>query len=341
MRHGNRLIMGDNTTELHKLERTCKSKVGLIYIDPPFSINRVFHVSRSRIATISTRGDSAVAYADTTTGKEYLDSLKAKLKLAHSLLSDDGSIYLHIDCKVAYQLKVILDDVFGPQNFRNSISRIKSNPKNFAQKGYGSVKDTILFYTKSDKHTWHEPRVSPDEECLARFSKEDYLARFSKEDAGGRYTTTPIHAPGETKNGDTGKRWNRLLPPAGRHWRYSRKRLTELNEEGKIEWSKTGNPRLKIYAKDAMERGILLQDVWEFKDPQYPSYPTEKNPQMLDAIVRASSDPGDTVLDFYCGSGTTLLAAAKNDRQFIGIDKSEHAIAACKKKLEGYKYGRK
>ncbi len=328
---GGRLIMGENLAELRRLAPAHAGRVGLIYIDPPFSTSRVFRTSEGRTATISAEGGSAVAYADTATGKEYLDSLRARLEVAHGLLSDSGSIYLHIDSKVAYRLKAVLDGVFGERNFRNSISRIKSNPKNFAQRGYGSVKDTVLFYTKTDGHTWHEPRVSPG---------GGRLARFPKEDAGGRYATTPVHAPGETKNGDTGRRWRGRPPPAGRHWRYSRRRLTELDGEGRIEWSKTGNPRLKIYAEDVAERGVLLQDVWEFKDPQYPSYPTEKSLPMLDAIVRASSDPGDTVLDFYCGSGTALLAAARNGRRFIGIDESEHAIAACEKRLAGYRYDR-
>ena len=124
-----------------------------------------------------------------------------------------------------------------------------------------------------------------------------------------------------------------MMPPSGRHWRYSPTRLEELNNAGLIEWSKTGNPRLKIYADDVMERGVLLQDVWEFKDPQYPTYPTEKNLDMLKLIVKTSSNENDIVLDYYCGSGTTLLAAVENNRSFIGIDESSKAIECTKQRL--------
>ena len=323
----NKLIFGDNLNGLKTLTKRYSGRIKLIYIDPPFSTNNTFRISNGRTATISMGASSEIAYSDTLTGTEYLSSLRERLKIAHELLASDGSLYLHIDCKIAYEVKNILDEIFTHGNFRNSISRIKSNPKNFSQKGYGSVKDTILFYTKSGNYTWNEPRVQPK-----------HLDKFIKEDSKGRYNTTPIHAPNETKNGDTGKKWRGKLPPVGRHWRYSRKKLDELDEKGLIEWSKTGNPRLKVYAEDVKAKGILLQDIWEFKDPQYPQYPTEKNLDMLETIIKASSDPKDIVLDFYCGSGTTLLASVLNDRKFIGIDKSDKAIECCKDKLSNYKY---
>lgn len=325
----NYLIHCDNLYGLTHLQKKYKNKIKLIYIDPPFSTNNVFRISNGRTATISMSTDSKIAYSDTITGEPYFLALKERLKLAYELLSDDGSLYLHIDCKIAYNVKLILDEIFGESNFRNSISRIKSNPKNFSQKGYGSIKDTILFYTKSKDHIWNNPRIQPN---------DDHLKRFNKKDVKGFYTTTPLHAPNETKNGDTGKKWQGKFPPEGRHWRYSRKRLDELNNDGLIEWSKNNNPRLKIYASRVKERGILLQDIWEFKDPQYPSYPTEKNFNMLETIVSASTNPKDVVLDFYCGSGTTLLACVLNNRKFIGIDKSDKAIQCCKDKLSSHKY---
>ena len=324
----NMLIQGDNLTGLLELQKKYKSKIRLIYIDPPFSTKKIFRVSKDRTSTISMSGDS-IAYKDVLTGTAYLLALKKRLELAYVLLSDDGSIYVHIDCKIAYDVKNILDDIFGIDNFRNSISRIKSNPKNFTQKGYGSMKDTILFYTKSNKFVWNEPRVKPSQERLDQFTKSDQC---------GKYTTAPIHAPGETKNGDTGKRWHGKSPPIGRHWRYSPKQLTKLEKKGKIEWSSTGNPRLKIYAKEVEKKGVLLQDIWEFKDPQTPTYPTEKNLAMLENIINTSSNPDDFVMDFYCGSGTALLASARNNRNFIGLDESVIAIKCTQKKLDGYKF---
>ena len=323
------IIRGDNLDVLKTLERDYKESVRLIYIDPPFSTNTTFRMDGNRANTVSMPSGAQLAYADVLHGQEYLDAVADRLKAAHALLAETGSIYLHMDCKVAYDIKTILDKIFGPHNFRNAISRVKSNPKNFPQKGYGSIKDTILFYTKSKRFVWNEPRKMPTEHRLKQFIKEDER---------GRHTTAPLHAPGETINGDTGKEWRGMMPPSGRHWRYSPSRLEELDGQGMIEWSRTGNPRLKVYANDVAERGVLLQDVWEFKDPQYPTYPTEKNLEMLETIIGASSNPNDVVLDFYCGSGTTLLAAAKHGRTFIGIDSSAKAIECAIGKLAEYDF---
>ena len=325
----NTIIQGDNLDTLKMLQRDYGGQVGLIYTDPPFATNNIFRMDDDRANTISMASKSALAYDDTLRGEAYLNAIEERLKAAYLLLSNTGSLYLHIDCKVAYDIKIILDKIFGPGSFRNSISRIKSNPKNFSQDGYGSVKDTILFYTKSKQFTWNEPRRAPTERRLKQFNKEDER---------GKYDTAPLHAPGETLDGDTGKEWMGRLPPKGRHWRRPPKELDELERQGLIVWSRTGNPRMKVYAKDVIERGVLLQDVWEFKDPQYPSYPTEKNLEMLESIVRASSNPGDMVLDFCCGSGTTLLAAAKHGRNFIGIDRSPKAIECAVNRLDGYEF---
>ena len=114
-----------------------------------------------------------------------------------------------------------MDEVFGINNFKNDITRIKCNPKNFQQKGYGNIKDMVLFYTKTDEFTWNEPRQERAEGELNRL--------FNKIDKDGRrYTTNPLHAPGETANGESGQPWNGLKPPEGRHWRYSSKVLDEL-----------------------------------------------------------------------------------------------------------------
>jgi len=111
--------------------------------------------------------------------------------------------------------------------------------------------------------------------------------------------------------------------------------LDELDQQGLIERSSTGNPRKIIFADDAADRGKRLCDIWEFKDPQYPVYPTEKNTELLKTIIRTSSHPGQTVLDCFCGSGTTLLAAGELDRHWIGIDQSDIAIDVVKKNPSG------
>lgn len=223
-----------------------------------------------------------------------------------------------------------MDRIFGIRNFRNDITRIKCNPKNFKRIGYGNIKDEILFYTKGQYPIWNEP-VFP-------YGELDLKKLYNKVDKDGRhYMTTPIHAPGETKDGETSKPFKGILPPSGRHWRCPVAELEELDGKGLIEWSANGNPRRIIYADG--RAGKKAQDIWNFKDPPHPEYPTEKNREMLRFIVEASSLPGSTVMDCFCGSGTTLRAAEDCGRKWIGIDQSATAIRVSRKHLkEGYRF---
>ena len=133
-------------------------------------------------------------------------------------------------------------------------------------------------------------------------------------------------------SGVTGQPWRGMLPPKGRHWRTDPKEFGRLDEQGLIEWSSNGNPRIKKYAKD--HKGKKIQDIWTFKDPQYPLYPTQKNEEMLKQIILQSSNENSIVLDCFAGSGTTLAAAEKLRRRWIGIDCSEEAIKIIKKQLQ-------
>ncbi|OGS18033.1 MAG: hypothetical protein A2219_00470 [Elusimicrobia bacterium RIFOXYA2_FULL_50_26] len=303
---------------------TYAGKINLVYIDPPFATNGHFKIGEERANTISSSNDDAIAYTDTLIGADFLEFLRERLILLRELLSENGTIYLHIDYKIGHYVKLIMDEVFGRKNFRSDITRIKCNPKNFHRKTYGNIKDLILFYSKSGNTVWNDPRVP--------FSDDDRERLFKKVNKEGRrYTTIPLHAPGETSNGETGKEWHGLPPPKGRHWRSNPAVLEEWDKEGLIEWSENGVPRKKIFLDE--KDGKKMQDVWDFKDPQYPKYPTEKNMDMLKFIIEASSNEGDTVLDCFCGSGTTLVAAQLLNRHWIGIDKSEPAIKVAREKL--------
>jgi adenine-specific DNA-methyltransferase len=322
----NILINANNLVALKQLITThnLKGKIDLVYIDPPFATNNTFTISNGRASTISSSSNGTVAYKDTLKGADFIEFLRERLVLLNMLLSDKGSIYLHIDYKIGHYVKVMMDEIFGIENFRNDITRIKCNPKNFERKGYGNIKDMILFYSKSDNMIWHEPKTT--------YTEEDKLKLFPKKDKEGRhYTTIPLHAPGETKNGKTSQAFKGILPPSGRHWRSDVKVLEQLDNDGLIEWSDNGNPRKIIYFDE--QEGKRMQDIWELKDPQYPVYPTEKNPDLLDIIVRTSSNENSVVLDCFCGSGTTLKAAQINGRHWIGIDQSEEAIKATTTKL--------
>ena len=321
------LIRTDNINGLEFLlnEKKLSGKIDLVYIDPPFATGGAFTVTNGRASTVSNSKKGDIAYSDKLSGKEFVEFLRKRLILLKALLSEKGSIYLHIDYKTGHYVKIMMDEVFGIENFRNDITRIKCNPKNFDRIGYGNMKDLILFYTKSNSPIWNEPRE--------KYTEKDFEKLFPKKDKHGRrYTTVPIHAPGETENGNSNKPFKDILPPKGRHWRTDTATLEQWDKEGLIEWSSTGNPRKIIYADE--REGKRVQDIWEYKDPQYPAYPTEKNSDLLDLIIRTSSNPGSIVLDCFCGSGTTLKSAQINNRYWIGIDESDLAIQAAINKLK-------
>jgi adenine-specific DNA-methyltransferase len=310
----NRLYYGENLSVLAALLRdpAIHGQVRLAYIDPPYATRSVFQ---------SRKQDDA--YSDLLEGAAYLEFLRERLILLRELLAEDGSIYVHLDENMAFQAKVLMDEIFGRGNFRNWITRKKCNPKNYTRKTYGNVADYILFYSKTDHYVWHRPVDAwTDERAMREY-------QYIEPGTGRRYKKVPVHAPG-IRNGETGKPWRGVTPPPGKHWQYPPRTLDEMDARGEIYWSPTGNPRRKIYL-DASS-GVPVQDIWtEFRDAhnqniRITGYPTEKNPALLQFIVAASSNPGDLVLDCFSGSGTTLEAAHRTGRRWIGIDNSAEAI---------------
>jgi len=253
----NILINGDNYDVMKSLLiGGYKEKIDLIYIDPPFNTNQTFLVGEQRTSTISRCKEGQVAYEDEKTMEEHLEFLRERLVLMRKLMTEEGSIYLHIDYKIGHYVKIIMDEVFGKENFKNDITRIKSNPKNFYRKAYGNEKDLVLFYAKNlSKNIWNDIRIA--------LSEDELKETFTKKDDYGYYNTIPLHAPGES-NGMTGSAWRGMLPPEGRHWRTNPSEFDILDTEGKIEWSKTGNKRKKKYANE--KKGKKIQDIWSFKD---------------------------------------------------------------------------
>lgn len=322
----NNLLFCDNIIGLKTLlyDYDMKGKIDLVYIDPPFATNTKFKIGTNRVSTISSSKDDTLAYSDTLTGYEFIEFLRKRLVLLKELLSDEGSIYLHIDYKIGHYVKIVMDEIFGIENFKNDITRIKCNPKNFNRKAYGNIKDLILFYTKTNKAIWNEIKEP--------YTEEDIIRLFKKIDSDNRrYTTIPLHAPGETLNGNTSQEWKGLKPPLGRHWRSSPEELDLLEERGLIEWSSKGNPRKIIYADE--KDGKKRQDIWTYKDTQKPVYPTEKNIDMLDNIIKTSSNKDSIVLDCFSGGGGTLYAAEQHGRKWIGIDNSIESIKVITKRF--------
>lgn len=320
------LIAGDNFDALSILLNSgYHERIDLIYIDPPYNTQQVFTVSDDRTNTISRTGSGTVAYADDLAMPDYLEFMRKRLVLMRELLSPCGSVYVHIDGKVGHYLKIIMDEVFGAGNFKNDIARVKSNPKNFARRAFGNEKDMVLFYAKNAKKNIFNNITTP-------LTDEDKIEMFQKVDKEGRrYNTVPVHAPGETQNGETGRLWRGMLPPKGRHWRSPPSELDKLDELGLLEWSKNGVPRIKKFADE--HKGKKIQDIWRYKDPAYPVYPTEKNSDMLEMIIAQSSNQNSIVLDCFAGSGTTLWAAQNLHRRWIGIDASPVAVQIIQERL--------
>lgn len=332
--HGGLLFHGDNKEVLaHLLANGFRGKVKLIYIDPPFDsgADYVRKVQlRGGTATAKIEGESynlgeQIQYTDIWANDNYLQFMYERLQLLKELLAEDGSIYLHCDQKKNHHLRCLMDEVFGQNNFKNEVVRIKCNPKNFERPAYGNIHDVVFFYSKSDVTVWNDQVEKADSEDMERL--------FTKiAEDGRRFTTVALHASG-TRNGPTGKPWRGIAPPPGRHWAYVPAELDRFDAEGKIEWSSTGNPRLINFADENGNNRV--QDVWTMKDPTYSIYPTEKNEGVIERIINASSNPGDLVLDCFVGSGTTAAVSQKLGRRWIGCDINKGAIQTTSKRLQG------
>lgn len=316
----NRVVLGDNLGVLLALARR-PERFRLVYIDPPYASGGRFE----------TRAQEH-AYDDLLEGAAYIEYLRRRLVVLRELLSDDGSIYVHVDDRALFPLKLVMDEVFGAENFRNLIVRKKCNPKNYTRRQYGNVADYLLYFSKGPDPVWNQP--------FEAWTEAGALREYAHVEpaTGRRFKKVPLHAPGERK-GATGQPWRGKLPPPGKHWQYPPAELDALDARGEIAWSATGNPRRKVYLDRS--KGVPVQDVWlDFKDAhnqnvRVTGYPTEKNPALLARIIAASSNPGDRVLDAFGGSGTTACVAEQLGRQWVTIDCSPVAVDATLARLAG------
>jgi adenine-specific DNA-methyltransferase len=327
----NRLIWGDNLLAMQALLASgYEAKIDLIYIDPPFDSKADYSHNMTLAGNEVTREPSIIerlAYTDTWEGgiDSYLEMLYPRLQVMRRLLSEMGSIYVHLDWHIGHYAKIVLDEVFAKSSFANEIIRVKCNPKNYTSNSFGNIHDTIYVYGKSDQRAWNQVFAERDEAAIERdFPLVDPAT-------GRQYKTAPLHGSG-IRHGETGRPWRGLMPPPGNHWRYVHAELDRLDAAGMIEWSSSGNPRKKIFADGSP--GVAVQDIWtEFKDVGQDFYDTQKPEGLLGRIIKASSKQGQLVADFFCGSGTTLLAAEQLARRWIGCDLGKPAIQVTRTRL--------
>ncbi len=316
----NIIYCGDNLEVLPKY--VPDESVDLIYIDPPFNSNRKYEVfwgeAVERRAFEDRYGDAMA----------YLDWMRPRLAQLYRVLKPTGSFYFHCDWHVSHYVKVELDQhFFGFNNFQNEIVWQRTGAHN-DPKRYGANHDVILFYTRSKKWTFNKQFGPHSPQHLATHYR--YV-----DENGRRYMMDNLTA--SKPGGDTSYEWKGIKPSRGRYWAYSKQNMEKMELEGKIVYSKSGFPYYKRYL-DEMP-GIPLQTVWPDIRPIAPGakerrgFPTQKPLPLMERIVTASSNESDIVLDAFCGCGTTLEAAAKLKRRWIGIDFSPTACRVMAQRL--------
>jgi site-specific DNA-methyltransferase (adenine-specific) len=363
MSEGNTLYYGDNLDVLRRHLRD--ESVDLVYLDPPFNSDANYNVlfaehgtkSAAQIAAFEDtwvwNTEAAAAYEEvveaggevasamrafrtllgTSDMLAYLSMMSPRLVELHRVLKPTGSLYLHCDPTASHYLKLLLDAVFGPKNFRNEIIWKRSHGHNSAGR-YGSNHDTILFYARSARVTWNRVMQEYDEPYVAK--------HYSHVDAAGRqYKRENPTGPG-IRHGPSGQPWRGIDPGAkGRHWARTPDQLDALDAAGQIDWpqGREGWPYIRLYLDE--RHGVPAQEIWTDIDPinmiakERLGYPTQKPLALLERIIQASSNPGDVVLDPFCGCGTTIDAAQALGRRWIGIDITHLSIGLIKHRLAG------
>lgn len=336
----NRLIYGDNLLAMAALlagdEQTpsLRGKIDLIYIDPPFD-SKADYRTKVVLPGVELEQKPTVieqfAYSDTWSDgtASYLAMITPRLILMRELLSDSGSIYVHLDWHVGHYVKIVLDEVFGKSCFRNEIIWRRSYSHNDGDK-FGAIHDTLFFYTKADNY-YFKPVFVPR-------SAEETVEEYPNicEITGKRYKSVSMNAAGQGEPRYFGEN-GLLAPPKGTHWRWSQDRITQALADGKIFFSTSGTPRYKQYADDI--EGKQVQDLWfdfmaiSSRSNEGLDYGTQKPERLLERIIQASCQENGFIADFFGGSGTTAAVAEKLGRRWITSDLGKPACMVMRKRF--------
>ena len=278
----------------------------------------------------------AVEHCATENEAAYICFMAVRLIQCHRVLKSTGSIYIHCDSHANSYLKMLLDAIFGSENFRSEITWKRTSAHSDTRQGrkqHGRIRDLLLFYTKSNNWTWNPIYTPYDSEYIKSFYK------FSEEGTNRKYRLGDLTGPGGPGKGNP----HYELMGITRYWRYSEERMAQLVEEGRIIQSKPGAvPQYKRYL-DEMP-GVPLQDIWtdigpiQAQSKERTGYATQKPLLLYERIIEASSDPGNVVLDIFAGCATTAVAAEKLGRQWIACDMAYRSWTMLKRRfyLNGY-----
>ncbi|MBX3226358.1 MAG: site-specific DNA-methyltransferase [Labilithrix sp.] len=360
---------GDNLTVMREY-LTGDGEVDLIYLDPPFNSERRYNVplteedgspSQAQLQAFADYwrwGKEAEDAFDQCTRPRrkylvsamfietmqmlrrvlgqnnmmaYLSMMAVRLVEMKRLLKPTGSLYLHCDPTASHYVKLVLDALFGAKCFRNEIIWKRTSGHSDAV-GYGSIHDTILFYTNSDTATWSQQHVEYDEEYAEKYYR--YRDKPTREfPEGRRFMSDNLSAAGLAGGGYTYE-WNGVT----REWRCPESTMSDLDRKGLVFYTKNGMPRRKRYLDEA--KGLPAPDLWTDVEPlrswheEKTGYPTQKPLALLKRIILASSKEGDVILDPFCGCGTAIVAAQELKRQWIGIDITHVAVSVLKTRME-------
>jgi len=376
----NALYYGDNLAVLR--ESIATESVDLIYLDPPFNSQATYNLlfrspagagSQAQIeafedtwhwAEEAERAFDQVMRSGNTNAADmlramrsslgendmmaYLAMMAIRLIELHRVLRPTGSLYLHCDPTASHYLKLLLDGIFGAENYQNEIIW-KRTGSHGGSKRWGPVHDVILFYSVSDRFTWNKVYQSYDDRYLDKF--------YRLQDDRGTYQLVSLTGAG-IRTGDSGKSWKNVDPTkTGRHWAVPTRALAEaypdanmdglttqdkldlLEKAGLIVWPERGAvPRQKRYSNESP--GVQVQDIITDVGPisshakDRLGYPTQKPLALLERIINASSNPADVILDPFCGCGTAIHAAQKLGRSWIGIDITHLAVSLIERRLK-------
>lgn len=333
------LYHGDNKEVLaHLLANGLRGQVNLVYIDPPFDsgADYVRKVAlRGKGGSTKLDGEAyglgeQIQYTDIWANDSYLQFMYERLLLLKELMADGASIYLHCDPRRSAFLRVTMDEVFGSDNFQNEIIWERTNAHNMPSKTYFRAHDTILFYSKGSPTTFNEQLVPLSDAQLKRYKPDENGRLYTGQDL-----TYSSISP------DRQFEWRGTKPPPNRSWGFEEKELERLWKEGLILTKQDGTPRLdglKVYLED--KKGKSLGSIWNDIDrvgntsDERSDYPTQKPEALLERIIRASSNPGDLILDCFMGSGTTCAVAQKLGRRWIGADINRGALQTAAKRIQ-------
>ncbi|MCL2021292.1 MAG: restriction endonuclease [Betaproteobacteria bacterium] len=352
----NSLYFGDNLDILR--EHIKAESVDLVYLDPPFNSARDYNIlfaspkgeqSEAQIIAFkdnwhwgmqAEREFDEIVRCDNTHAAEMIQALRRllgendmmaylvmmanRLLELHRVLKPTGSLYLHCDPTASHYLKIVLDSIFGVQNYRNEIIWKRSNPKSHASKNFPTCTDTLLRYSKTDDYCYRQPYEEHDSKYVE--------SAYRHSDKGGQYRLLPLLNPND-------KRPNLTYEFLGvtRVWRWTKERMEQAYRDGLVVQLKPGAvPQYKKYLQDSMGKTVTncWTNIGQVAGNESLGYPTQKPLTLLERIILASSNEGDVILDPFCGCGTAVHAAQKLGRKWVGIDITHLAVALIEKRLK-------